>query len=383
MKVVIGKKNVIEITENSDLIIVVPFGKSSNKECKDYYDYAIQLQNLNPDMLQELTTIFPFRDIRKNIINDLEIPYGTVFAYEFIFNCLNQNAKSKKEVEFILKQTLNDQIESGIDYLTVHASLNSRFITRHANELNNRIIGIASRAGSMLLSLMKSLKIDNPIYEHFDYIAKLSKETNTAISLGSTFRAGAISDCMDNVHLSEIYEQKNIFEICLSYGVSNVLLEGFGHGIPQDFKHYSEIIKKELPSIPITALGPLPVDSAVGLDDVAASIGIAMGRLNGLALVNILTSKEHITLPNIEDCKRALSYAKLGGYIGDVMKTGKNSIKDKKLSIARKNLDWKKQIEYTILPKIAESLLNKNSNGYSCSICEGSCPHLNNENFQI
>jgi len=375
MNIEIGKRNTLEINDNSELIVVAPFGRSKADDFIDYYDYAMKLHSLNPHMLHELTTVFPFDHFRKRIISDINIPYGTVFAYEFVSNCLIKNAKSKKEIEYILKQTLNNQLDSGIDYFTLHASLNTDFISKNLNSINNRTIKIPSRAGSMLLSLMKSLKIDNPLHTHINYIAKMAAETGTAISLGSTFRAGAISDCMDSVHICEIYRQKQLVEICNNYGLSNILLEGFGHGLPQEFEQYCALVKKELPSIPITALGPLPVDSAIGFDDVAASIGIVLGRQCGLSLVNIVTCKEHVSLPDFKDCKQAISYAKLGGRIGDVIKTGKDSINDKELSLARKNLDWKTQIDNSIIPEMAESLLGSYENGTSCSICESNCPH--------
>jgi len=378
MNIVIGRRQKkVEINENSPLIIVAPFGKSNKNDNTDYVEHAKMLEMYGAHMIQELSTYAPFKKPREQIINKVQIPYGTVFAYEFLNRCNVSNIIEASQIENILKETLASQINSGVDYITVHASLNKKFLNIHRKGIKERLIPITSRAGSMLIKLMKQYNIDNPLHTHFEYICKVCKENNVAISLGSTFRAGAIKDSMDRVQIYELYEQKKLFKIAKKIKHENLLLEGFGHGLPSEFKNYCDIVNENLPGMPITALGPLPIDTAVGLDDIAATVGISFGRTYGLKLVNIVTSKEHISIPTLNDVANAIRYTKLGGAIGDTILLGKDSLNDSQMSLVRSKLLWKQQKKYALFPELFDEIYSKEKydDGESCDICENNCPH--------
>ena len=378
MNIVIGRRQKkVEINESSPLIIVAPFGKSNKNDNTDYVEHAKMLELHGAHMIQELSTYPPFENPREQIINKVQIPYGTVFAYEFLNRCNIANKLDASHIEIILKETLASQINSGVDYITVHASLNKRFLNTHSENIKGRLIPVASRAGSMLIRLMNQYNIDNPLHTYFKYICKVCKENNIAISLGSTFRAGAIKDSMDKVHIGEIYEQQKLFKIAKEIKHENLLLEGFGHGLPAEFKKYCDIVNKNLPGMPITALGPLPIDTAVCLDDIAAAVGISFGRINGLSLVNIVTAKEHISIPTLNDVANAIRYAKLGGAIGDTILRGKDSLNDSQMSMVRNKLLWKQQQKHALFPDLFDEIYSKEkyNDGESCNICENNCPH--------
>jgi phosphomethylpyrimidine synthase len=272
-------------------------------------------------------------------------------------------------------RVLERQIAQGIDYITVHASITNDFLNNSAPFLSKRLLPLPSRAGGMLVNLFDRFRIDNPINGAFKQIACLCAEAGVAISLGSSFRSAAIADAFDEVQQMELLTQSRLIEAAGESGVQ-ILLEGISHALPQDLEQYITLAQKLCPGIPITALGPLPIDIAVGLDHIAAAIGITFARLFGISLVNIVTSMEHVGMPSLTEIVDALRAARVGLGVADTILTGKHSFPDKSLSKARNNLDWSEQCRFALFPEILAELVSKKGlkNGVSCTICKENCP---------
>lgn len=377
--VILGRqKNIVRIGRGEDLKIVAPFGFTSKNDINnDLFAHISGLISAGADIIQELSTYGPFSEIRKDLIIHSAVPYGTVLAYELYNECIKEPFLTEKILRYTCLKVLENQIEQGIDYTTIHASLNIPLINRVTSSLKKRAIPIPSRAGSMLLTLMRLAKCENPFFVMFDDIATICSKNNVVISLGSSLRPAAISDAMDRVQVEELKIQGRLDSIVHNLN-GKTILEGLSHGLPNDVDKYCKTASKLCKHSPVTALGPLPIDIAVGVDNVAAAIGITFGVLSGISLVNVVSSKEHIAMPNTSDMKDAIRSAKLAAYVAKTIKTGKYSKRDRLLSEARSSLDWDKQEKYSLFKDLFIELRTHEhlENNNPCTICGSKCPFL-------
>ena len=71
------------------------------------------------------------------------------------------------------------------------------------------------------------------------------------------------------------------------------MLENIGHiGLDKLANHCSLLKQADVPIMP---LGPVVLDSSIGLDHISASIGAAMlGYFDALNIINVITPSEHL-----------------------------------------------------------------------------------------
>jgi phosphomethylpyrimidine synthase len=102
-------------------------------------------------------------------------------------------------------------------------------------------------------------------------------------------------------------------------------------------------------------LGPLVTDIAPGYDHITSAIGGTAAGYYGASFLCYVTPKEHLGLPDAQDVRDGVIAARIAAHAADVARGLPGCAeKDKKLSIARAALDWKKHIESAIDPKTAE-----------------------------
>lgn len=375
-----GKRRMkrLYVGDGHELRIVAPFGYTGPHDLSlDISNHIYQLVCAGADLVQELSTFGPYATVRTELINACPVPYGTVLAYEVVDVCLRDPRLTARRVEYHTIDVLQRQIAQGIDYSTVHASLCEELLSRTSEARSKRAIPIPSRAGGMLITLMRKARCDNPFSKLFKKIADTCSEASVVISLGSSLRSAAISDANDQAQVMEIQEQGRLAQIA-STNNCQTMLEGISHALPGDLVTYCDVARKYCPNTPITALGPLPIDVAAGYDHVAAAIGVTFGRLAGLALVNVVSSKEHLAMPRIKDMIEAIRSARVGAYVADAMKKGKNSEQDRMMSEARSSLDWGAQNTFALFKDLFHAIRAEESleDNKPCSICGPKCPFL-------
>lgn len=360
------------------LRIVAPFGTSSSADlAQDQIVHIRALACAGADAIQELSTYGAYWEMRRDLCDASPVPYGTVLAYEVFDKCMREPSISATMLEKHLLETLEAQIDSGVDYITIHASLCHDLLNGSEPLLGKRAIPIPSRSAGMLMTLMRRSGSDNPLYVHFEKIARLAAHENVVVSLGASLRPAAIADVMDEAHQTEIRKQGEVVSIAKRFG-TQVMLEGLSHGLPSDVARYIEFASEHCPGTPITALGPLPTDIAAGYDHVAAAIGITFGALAGLDLINVVSAKEHLAMPTIDDMIDAIRSAKLGIHVAQTILSGPTSPRDRSMSEARARLDWDAQAQYALFPDLFQQIKDTENlqQGSSCSICGRRCPFL-------
>ncbi len=301
--------------------------------------------------------------IRKAIIENCPHSLGTVPIYQAAIEAGGiQNMTLKSYLKVYERHA-----KEGVDFTTVHAGVTKASLSL----VKKRLMPVVSRGGSFLLDWMAKNNKENFLYEYFDKILEIAREYNVTISLGDGLRPGCIADSTDK---AQIYELEILGELTLKArqkGVQ-VMVEGPGHIPLNEVQKNVELEKKICQGAPFYVLGPLPIDTAVGYDHIACSIGGALAAYFGADFLCYVTPKEHIGLPNIEDVREGVVVTKIAASVADVARGNKKLISQSKLmSKARKDFHWAKMSEYAIDSKKFRELLNKNPRlkKGGCSMC--------------
>ena len=111
------------------------------------------------DTVMDLSTGGNLNEIRKAIINESVIPIGTVPTYQVIDQ--HQTIDDLKADDWL--DVIEQQAKQGVDYMTIHAGVLQKTLPL----LKDRLTGVVSRGGAILVRWMKVNNKENPLYTHF------------------------------------------------------------------------------------------------------------------------------------------------------------------------------------------------------------------------
>ncbi len=352
----------------------VNLGSSKDKE-----DFDFELRKLEvaikygADAVMDLSTGENLGELRKLIIERSTIPVGTVPIYEAAIKASKKYGFLGKMTKEMLFDTIEEHCEDGVDFITVHCGVTLKSIEKIKKE--GRLMNVVSRGGAFLVEWMIFNNKENPLFEYYDDLLEIAKKYDVTLSLGDGLRPGCLSDATDRGQIYELITLGELTNIAWENGVQ-VMIEGPGH-VPIDEIEMNIKLEKSLcHGAPFYVLGPVVTDIAPGYDHITAAIGGAIAAWHGADFLCYVTPAEHLRLPDINDVKEGLIATKIAAHAGDIGKKIKGAIdKDILMSIARRNLDWKKQIDLSIDPEKAkeyrESLLSKDED--VCSMCGEFC----------
>lgn len=320
------------------------------------------------DTIMDLSTGKNIHETREWILRNSPVPVGTVPIYQALEKV---NGKAEDLSWEILRDTLIEQAEQGVDYFTLHAGVLLRYVPWTAN----RMTGIVSRGGSIMAKWCLAHHQENFIYTHFDELCELLKQYDISISLGDGLRPGSIYDANDEAQLGELKTLGELTQMAWQHDVQ-VMIEGPGHVPMQLIK---ENMDKELEwchEAPFYTLGPLTTDIAPGYDHITSAIGAAQIGWYGTAMLCYVTPKEHLGLPDREDVKEGIITYKLAAHAADLAKGHPGAqIRDNALSKARFEFRWQDQFNLGLDPDRArafhdETLPKESSKvAHFCSMC--------------
>lgn len=243
---------------------------------------AIKESGLLPDFMMDLSLASLEKPLYKSIIEELNIPVGTVLSY------LPFDKDRGLDWECV-KQYLLRLCKDGIAFLTIHFTADRDLLDEAKCY---RKVPCTSRGGAMVLyDTILNNRSRNLYREHIDEIASIAQQYNIAISMGITFRSSNVFDACDNVHIEETRRQLEICRYLKLKGVK-VLVENSGHiGLDKLEVHANRLREFDAPIMP---LGPIVCDNAVGEDHITAAIGGAFaGYWNAAHILNCVTRNEH------------------------------------------------------------------------------------------
>ena len=299
------------------------------------------------DTIMDLSTGGNLDHIREELLSLCPVPFGTVPIYQVIEGRDVEDIDTK-----IILDCLQKQAEQGVDFFTIHAGL----LKEHLPLLEGRVSGIVSRGGSLLAKWMIYHNRQNPMYEMFDDLCDLMAEYDITFSLGDGLRPGCIADATDDAQIAELKTIGELTKRAQEKGCQ-VIVEGPGHVPFNQIQYNMEIEEQICNGAPFYVLGPLVTDIAPGYDHITSAIGGTAAAFYGASFLCYVTPREHLGLPNADDVRRGTIASKIAAHAADVARGLKNAAeKDKKLSFARANLDWKTHLAESLDPETAEKM---------------------------
>jgi phosphomethylpyrimidine synthase len=317
---------------------------SASSSIKDEMDKLAVSLEVGADTVMDLSTGGDLDKIRQQLVDHCPIPFGTVPVYEMIIG------RSVEEITpSIILNTIEKQAKQGVDFFTIHAGVLKQYLPAAVN----RVCGIVSRGGALIAKWMSVHNKQNPFYELFDDICDIMAEYDVCFSLGDGLRPGCIADATDKAQLAEL---KTLGELTQRAQERNcqVMVEGPGHVPFNQIEKNMKLQQKYCKNAPFYVLGPLVTDIAPGYDHITSAIGGTAAGFYGASYLCYVTPKEHLGLPDYDDVRAGVVAAKIAAHAADVARGHLNSAdRDRKLSIARANFDWKNHIGLSLDPKTA------------------------------
>ncbi len=299
------------------------------------------------DTAMDLSTGGDIDDCREAVIQAATVPVGTVPIYAMIRD------RPVEELTYgIILAELEKQAKQGVDFFTVHAGL----LKGHLSHLDDRLMGIVSRGGSLIAKWMVHHGKENPFYEMFDEICALMREHDVSFSLGDGLRPGGVADATDTAQLLELSTLAELTERAWASGCQ-VMVEGPGH-VPFDQIEFNMKIQRRLcHGAPFYVLGPLVTDMFPGYDHITSCIGATAAAYHGAAMLCYVTPKEHLGLPAKDAVKQGCIAYKIAAHAADVaLGLPGSRDPDDEITRARASLDWNRHFELAFDPDTARAM---------------------------
>ena len=320
------------------------------------------------DTVMDLSTGRNIHTTREWIIRNSAVPIGTVPIYQALEKV---NGKAEDLTWEIYRDTLIEQFEQGVDYITVHAGVLLRYVPMAAT----RKTGIVSRGGSIMAAWCLAHHQENFLYTHFRDLCELMAAYDVTFSLGDGLRPGCIADANDEAQFSELRTLGELTQIAWEYDVQ-VMVEGPGHVPMHKIKENMDLQLEVCKEAPFYTLGPLTTDIAPGYDHITSAIGAAMIGWYGTAMLCYVTPKEHLGLPDRDDVKDGVITYKIAAHAADLAKGHPGAQAwDDALSDARFEFRWQDQFNLSLDPTTARDFHDETlpagaaKTAHFCSMC--------------
>ncbi len=361
----IGKELTIKVNAN--------IGVSS-----DYGTIDSELEKLRvavqfgANAIMDLSTGGNISAIRRAIIAASTVPVGTVPIYQIGIESIEQHGAIVNMTIDNLFAVIEQQAQDGVDFMTLHCGVTQAAIARLKQQ--GRLTDVVSRGGAFIIGWMLYHNKENPLYEHYDRLLDLARQFDTTLSLGDGMRPGSLADATDRAQIEELIVLGELVDRAREAGVQ-VMVEGPGHVPLNQIVTNVQLEKSLCHEAPFYVLGPLVTDIGAGYDHITGAIGGALAGLAGADFLCYVTPAEHLSLPDIDDVKQGVIASRIAAHAADVARgIPYASDWDKKMSTARKKLDWASQAELSLDPERVRQMHNKYATrGPACSMCGDYC----------
>ncbi|SIR94017.1 phosphomethylpyrimidine synthase ThiC [Williamsia sterculiae] len=320
------------------------------------------------DTIMDLSTGDDIHLTREWIMRNSPVPVGTVPIYQALEKVKGDPTELTWE---IYRDTVIEQAEQGVDYMTVHAGVLLRYVPLAAH----RVTGIVSRGGSIMAAWCLAHHRESFLYTHFDELCEIFRRYDITFSLGDGLRPGSIADANDEAQFAELRTLGELTTIAKRHDVQ-VMIEGPGH-IPMHKIVENVRLEEELcEEAPFYTLGPLATDIAPAYDHITSAIGAAMIAQAGTAMLCYVTPKEHLGLPDRDDVKVGVVTYKIAAHSADLAKGHPRAQeRDDALSRARFEFRWTDQFNLALDPDTAREYHDETlpaepaKTAHFCSMC--------------
>jgi phosphomethylpyrimidine synthase len=320
------------------------------------------------DTVMDLSTGRNIHTTREWILRNSPVPIGTVPIYQALEKV---NGKAEDLSWEVYRDTVIEQCEQGVDYMTVHAGVLLRYVPLTAR----RKTGIVSRGGSIMAAWCLAHHEESFLYTNFAELCEILRAYDVTFSLGDGLRPGCIADANDEAQFAELTTLGELTKVAWEHDVQ-VMVEGPGHVPMHKIKENMDLQLEVCAEAPFYTLGPLTTDIAPGYDHITSAIGAAMIGWFGTAMLCYVTPKEHLGLPDRDDVKTGVITYKIAAHAADLAKGHPGAQAwDDALSDARFAFRWEDQFELSLDPETARSFHDETlpaapaKTAHFCSMC--------------
>ena len=320
------------------------------------------------DTIMDLSTGKDIHVTREWIMRNSPVPVGTVPIYQALEKVKGDPTALTWE---IYRDTVIEQAEQGVDYMTVHAGVLLRYVPLTAR----RVTGIVSRGGSIMAAWCLAHHEESFLYTHFDDLCEILARYDITFSLGDGLRPGSIADANDEAQFAELRTLGELTTRAKAFGVQ-VMIEGPGHVPMHKIVENVRLEEEWCEEAPFYTLGPLATDIAPAYDHITSAIGAAMIAQAGTAMLCYVTPKEHLGLPNRDDVKVGVITYKIAAHAADLAKEHPRAQeRDDALSRARFEFRWTDQFNLALDPDTAREYHDETmpaepaKTAHFCSMC--------------
>jgi phosphomethylpyrimidine synthase len=325
------------------------------------------------DTVMDLSTGGNLEEILRTLISNSPLPLGTVPIYQAVVETIRRDGGIIHLTADKLFQAIEKQAQLGVDFMTIHAGVTLQSLERLKKQ--GRITDIVSRGGAFLACWMIYHGKENPLFEDYDRLLELARKYDITLSLGDGLRPGCLADATDRAQVQELIILGELRNRALEAGVQ-VMIEGPGH-VPLNQIEANILLQKQLcQGAPFYVLGPLVTDIAAGYDHIACAIGGALAGMAGADFLCYVTPAEHLKLPTPEDVREGIMAARIAAHAADLARGNPRAWEqDRRMSQARKALNWEKQIGLCLDPVRAEKMRKESRPQESevCTMCGEFC----------
>ncbi|MER8000126.1 phosphomethylpyrimidine synthase ThiC [Streptomyces sp. NPDC095613] len=358
---VIGKRFLVKVNANIGNSAVT----SSIEEEVEKMTWATRW---GADTVMDLSTGRNIHTTREWVLRNSPVPIGTVPLYQALEKV---DGKAEELTWDVYKDTVIEQAEQGVDYMTVHAGVLLRYVPLTAR----RKTGIVSRGGSIMAAWCLAHHKESFLYEHFEELGEILAAYDVTYSLGDGLRPGSIADANDEAQFAELRTLGELNSTAKRMGVQT-MIEGPGHVPMHKIKENVDLQQEICEEAPFYTLGPLTTDVAPAYDHITSGIGAAMIAWWGTAMLCYVTPKEHLGLPDRDDVKTGVITYKIAAHAADLAKGHPGAQEwDDALSDARFEFRWEDQFNLALDPDTAREFHDETlpaepaKTAHFCSMC--------------
>ncbi|UED85364.1 phosphomethylpyrimidine synthase ThiC [Streptomyces profundus] len=320
------------------------------------------------DTVMDLSTGKDIHTTREWVLRNSPVPIGTVPLYQ----ALEKVGGKAEELGWdVYRETVIEQAEQGVDYMTVHAGVLLRYVPLTAR----RKTGIVSRGGSIMAAWCLAHHRESFLYTHFAELCEILRAYDITFSLGDGLRPGSIADANDDAQFAELRTLGELNRVAREHDVQT-MIEGPGHVPMHKIKENVDLQQEICDEAPFYTLGPLTTDIAPAYDHITSGIGAAMIAWWGTAMLCYVTPKEHLGLPNRDDVKTGVITYKIAAHAADLAKGHPGAQRwDDALSDARFEFRWEDQFNLSLDPDTARAFHDETlpaepaKTAHFCSMC--------------
>ena len=324
------------------------------------------------DTVMDLSTGGDIAATRQSIIAASSVAIGTVPIYQVGIEAIARHGAIVKMTADDLFAVIAENAREGVDFITVHCGVTQSAIERLKQQ--GRVADVVSRGGAFLIAWIIYNERENPLYEQYDRLLEIAREFDVTLSLGDGMRPGSLADATDRAQVEELITLGELVQRAQQAGVQ-VMVEGPGHLPLNQIETNVRLQKAICKDAPFYVLGPLVTDIGAGYDHITGAIGGAIAAAAGTDFLCYVTPSEHLSLPGTEDVRQGVIASRIAAHAGDIVKGVKGAKeRDRKMSEARKKLDWAEQARLSLDPERARRVHGQHtSDGSACSMCGSFC----------